>query len=115
LDEQCRGKQVTTILVPEDDDYFILKPKHSGFYATPLELLLRYLTVEELVITGIAGDNCVLFTAADAYMREFGIVVPSDCVVSLDAGKNRAALEHMRTSLKADTRPSTRMRFWHSA
>ena len=52
--------------MPDDDDYFVLKPKHSGFYATPLELLLRYLKVDELIITGIAGDNCVLFTAADA-------------------------------------------------
>jgi isochorismate hydrolase len=69
LNEQCRGKQVARILAPEGDDYFVLKPKHSAFYATPLELLLRYLNVDGVVITGIAGDNCVLFTAADAYMR----------------------------------------------
>ena len=110
LDERCRGKQVTRILAPDDDDYFVLKPRHSGFYSTPLELLLRYLKVRELVITGIAGDNCVLFTAADGYMREFDIVVPSDCVISLDVDRNRSALEHMRTSLKADIRPSTKIR-----
>ena len=115
LDERCRGKQVARILAPEDDDYFVLKPKHSGFYATPLELLLRYLKVDQVIITGIAGDNCVLFTAADAYMREFNIAVPADCVVSLDEDSNRSALEHMRASLKADTRPSGKMRFRRAA
>src|SRR6188508_1358336 len=95
--------------LPEDDDYFVLKPKHSGFYATPLELLLQYLEVGRVIITGIAGDNCVLFTAADAYMREFHVAIPADCVVSLDADRNRSALAQMRITLKADTDPSTRI------
>jgi nicotinamidase-related amidase len=115
LDEQCRGNQVARTLAPASDDYSVLKPKHSGFYATPLELLLRALQVDGVIITGIAGDNCVLFTAADAYMREFSIAVPADCVVSLDEDRNRSALEHMRASLKADTRPSVKMRFRRAA
>jgi nicotinamidase-related amidase len=115
LGERCRGKQVARIITPEDDDYFVLKPKHSGFYATPLELLLRYLKVDRVIITGIAGDNCVLFTAADAYMREFSVAVPSDCVLSLDEDSNRSALEHMRASLKADIRPSAVMRLRRAA
>ncbi len=106
LSEECRGQTVTQILLPEDDDYFVLKPKHSGFYATPLELLLRYLEVTQLIITGVAGDNYVLFTAADAYMREFKIAVPSDCTMSVDAGANQSALDHMQVTLKADTKPS---------
>ena len=106
---KCRGKQIARILLPEDDDYFVLKPKHSGLYATPLELLLRYLKVGHMIITGIAGDNCVLFTAADAYVREFNVVVPADCVVSLDADRNRSALAQMRITLKADTDASTRI------
>jgi nicotinamidase-related amidase len=109
LEEQCRGKQIARILLPENDDYFVLKPKHSGFHATPLELLLRYLEVGRVIITGIAGDNCVLFTAADAYMREFDVAVPADCTASLDADRNRSALEHMRVTLKADTRPSKKI------
>ena len=109
LEKQCRGKQIARILLPEDDDYFVLKPKHSGFYATPLELLLRYLEVGRVIITGVAGDNCVLFTAADAYMREFDVAVPADCTASLDADRNRSALEHMRVTLKADTRPAKRI------
>jgi nicotinamidase-related amidase len=107
LDEQCLGRQVARTLLPEDDDYFVLKPKHSGFYATPLELLLRYFKADHIIITGIAGDNCVLFTAADAYMREFKVAVPTDCVVSRTANSNRSALQHMRVALKADIRPSS--------
>jgi nicotinamidase-related amidase len=109
LEEPCRGKEVTKSLRPEDDDYFVLKPKHSGFYATPLELLLTYLKARRLILTGVAGNSCVLHTAADAYMREFELIVPSDCVVSSNARANTAALEHMGTMLKADIRPSSEL------
>jgi nicotinamidase-related amidase len=109
LEEKCRGKTIAQVLHPEEDDYFVLKPKHSGFYATPLELLLRYLEVRRVIITGVAGDNCVLFTAADAYMRDFETVVPSDCILSIDPDANRSALEHMRETLKADTDPSDKI------
>jgi len=107
MKEHCRGKRIVELLRPEGDDYFVLKPKHSGFYATPLELLLSFLSVRRLIITGVAGNNCVLYTAADAYMREFEVAVPSDCVVSLDSEANRTALRHMRETLKADVGPST--------
>jgi nicotinamidase-related amidase len=106
LEEHGRGKEITRMLLPDDDDYFVLKPRHSGFYATPLELLLRDLNATRVIVTGIAGDNCVLFTAADAYIREFDVAVPADCVVSGDAASNRSALKHMRVALKADIRPS---------
>jgi nicotinamidase-related amidase len=107
LEDPCRGKEVAKLLHPEEDDYFVLKPKHSGFYATPLELLLTYLKARRLIITGVAGNSCILHTAADAYMREFDLVVPADCVLSTDARANAAALEHMATMLKADIRTSS--------
>ena len=66
LKDDCRGKRIAEVLRPVEDDYFVLKPKHSGFFATPLELLLRHLKVQRVILTGVAGDNCVLFTAADA-------------------------------------------------
>lgn len=103
LENDCRGKRIAEVLRPEEDDYFILKPKHSGFFATPLELLLHYLNVQRVILTGVAGDNCILFTAADAYMRNFDVTVPADCTVSIDPHANRSALEHMRETLKADT------------
>ena len=106
VEDGCRGKRIAEALRPDKDDYFILKPKHSGFFATPLELLLRHLNIQRVVLTGVAGDNCVLFTAADAYMRNFDVVVPADCTVSINPDANRSALEHMRHTLKADTAPS---------
>lgn len=106
VEDGCRGKRIAEALRPDKDDYFILKPKHSGFFATPLELLLRHLNIRRVVLTGVAGDNCVLFTAADAYMRNFDVVVPADCTVSINPDANRSALEHMRHTLKADTAPS---------
>ncbi len=111
LDEEVAGRPVAELLKPEDDDYFVLKPKHSGFFSTTLDTLLDYLQVKTLVLTGLTGDICVLFTAADAYMRDFHLYVPRDCVASADARENEHALEHMRRVLKADTRPSAEIDF----
>jgi nicotinamidase-related amidase len=86
LHDGVRGEQVARMLQPQEDDYFVLKPKHSGFYATTLDTLLSYLGATTLIITGIAGNICILFTANDAYMRDFNLIVPSDCVVSKHAG-----------------------------
>jgi len=102
-----RGQPLVERLRPAPDDYFVLKPKHSGFYATTLELLLRYLKVTTVILTGLTGDSCVLFTANDAYMRDFHLLVPADCVASQDPDENRHALAHMQRVLKADIRPST--------
>ena len=101
--EKAKGKSFVELLLPEDDDYFVLKPKHSGFYSTSLDLLLTHLTAKNLILTGIAGNNCVLFTANDAYMRDYKIFIPSDCTVSNTEQENLHALEQMETVLKADT------------
>jgi nicotinamidase-related amidase len=102
-----RGQPLAEQLRPEQDDSFVLKPKHSGFYATTLDLLLRYLHVTTVILTGLTGDICVLFTANDAYMRDFHLAVPADCVASQDSEENRHALLHMQRVLKADIQPST--------
>ena len=86
-----------------------LKPKHSGFFSTTLETLLRYLETQTLILAGIAGNFCVLFTANDAYMRDFNLFVPSDCTVSNTKKENDSALALMRKFLKADTRLSSRI------
>ena len=104
-----RGREVVELLRPEENDYFVLKPKHSGFFSTTLETLLRYLETQTLIITGIAGNFCVLFTANDAYMRDFNLVVPSDCTVSNTKKENDSALALMRKFLKANTRSSSRI------
>jgi len=104
LHDGVRGRPLVEMLRPEEDDYFVLKPKHSGFFSTNLDILLDYLQVETLVLTGLAGNNCVLFTANDAYMRDFRLFVPSDCIASNTDEENRHALHQMRKILKADTR-----------
>lgn len=106
-----RGAPVVKLLIPEAQDYFVIKPKHSGFFATPLELLLNYLQVKNLILTGIAGDNCVLFTATDAYIRDFNLWVPADCVASASKKNNTLALQQMKQLLKADIRVSSSLKF----
>src|SRR5438552_12093833 len=104
-----RGRDIVRLLRPEENDYFVLKPKHSGFFSTTLETLLRYLETQTLILTGIAGNFCVLFTANDAYMRDFNLLVPSYCIVSNTKKENDSALGLMRKFLKADTRSSSRI------
>ena len=111
LQPDVRGKPIVEQLVPEDDDYFVLKPKHSAFFQSNLEILLEYLGVKTLIITGLAGDICVLFSANDAYMRDFRIIVPPDCTASEDAEHNRQVLMLMQRVLKAEIPPSTEIKF----
>jgi len=109
LHDGVRGQPLAELLRPDEDDYFVLKPKHSGFYSTALDILLAYLEVETLILTGIAGNICVLFTANDAYLRDFHLIVPADCVASNSDDENRTALRQMHQVLKADIRPSTEL------
>jgi nicotinamidase-related amidase len=111
LGADTRGRPMVELLRPQPDDYFVLKPKHSGFFSTTLDILLEYLKVRTLILTGVAGNICVLFTAQDAFLRDLNVVVPSDCVASNDARANRFALDHMRNVLGADTRPSAKVDF----
>jgi nicotinamidase-related amidase len=111
LREGSASTELVMALRPAESDYFVLKPKHSGFFASTLELLLRYLGARRLILTGIAGNLCVLFTANDAYLRDYEISVPADCVISNTATENRQALEIMRKVLKADLCNSSRIRF----
>jgi nicotinamidase-related amidase len=107
LDDGVRGEEIARLLEPDEDDYFVLKPKHSAFYATTLDVLLKYLGTRTVILTGIAGDICVLFSANDAYMRDYRLLVPRDCVASNSERENAHALEQMCRVLKADIRPST--------
>jgi nicotinamidase-related amidase len=105
LDRGCRGAPIIARLLPDDDDYNVLKPKHSAFYATPLNLLLKHLGVEHLIVTGLTTDRCVTFTAHDAYMRDYRLLVPRDCSASIREEDHYASLESIRRVLKADTGP----------
>ena len=106
LNDGVPGEEVARILEPADDDYFVLKPKHSAFYETTLDTLLAYLGARTLVLTGVAGNICILFSANDAYMRDYDLVVPSDCTVSNTPEENDYALKQIKKVLKGDITPS---------
>ncbi|TCM14360.1 nicotinamidase-related amidase [Novosphingobium sp. PhB165] len=97
------GNQIARRLRPRDTDYFILKPQFSGFYATNLPVLLPKLGATRLVLTGIAADICILFTAADAHMRDYSLWVPANAVAAESEQRQNWALEIMKASMGART------------
>ena len=109
LIDYCRrsGRDAAAIvdtLRPTPHDFVVLKSTLSGFHQTPLDAMLRQGGVRTTVITGFVTGNCVLFTAAEAYMRDFRVVIPRDCVADQTARKQSDALQTMRDVLKASTR-----------
>jgi nicotinamidase-related amidase len=105
------GRHVSKRLKPTPRDYFVLKPKHSGFFDTTLDTLLDALRIRRVILTGIAGNICVLFTANDAYMRDLRIFAPADCIVSNTTADNDHALRQIRAVLKGNIAESTRLTF----
>lgn len=110
--DHCRNEKSENVIgqiAPDDGDYFLIKPKHSAFYGTALHTLLQQLDVKSLVLTGVAGNICVLFTANDAYMREYQLSIPENCIASNSDRDNEFALTMMQEVLRADTRSSTEL------
>ena len=107
LNPAVRGYPIAERLEPIVDDYFVLKPKHSGFQSTVLDMLLDHLGARRLILTGFRSDSCVLFTAADAHMRNRLVLVPDDCTAALSKDEHRHALALLQHSLHVDIRPST--------
>ena len=103
LHDGVRGAEIARLLQPEEADYFVLKPKHSAFFATTLQTLLQHLGVKKLILTGFAGDICILLSAADAYMRDYELYVPRDCIASETPQQNEEALAYMERVLSAET------------
>lgn len=110
LNDGVRGEPFVRQLKPDpDQDYFVLKPKHSAFYQTPLDLLLKHFGTQRLILTGVSTNSCVLFTASDAYMRDIELIVPADCVAACNAHEQDIAIEQMKSMLKADVSISTQL------
>lgn len=105
------GRRMVELLHPDDDAYFVLKPMHSGFYSTTLDVLLEQLGVRRLVLGGFAADICVLYTANDAYMRGYELAVPADGTAAETRQRYRFALQHIEAQLKADVRPAVEVKF----
>ena len=100
--------EIARLLYPQAEDLTILKPRHSAFFASPLELLLTQMQAQELVICGLATDMCVQLTAMDAFLREYAAWVPADCTAAESAEVKAASLAYMAGVLKCDTQPSAR-------
>lgn len=105
------GRTVSRTLSPREEDYFVLKPMHSGFYSSALEVLLRHLNTATLVLAGFATDLCILFTAHDAYMRRYELFVPRDLTAANTLDLAERALQHMGHALGATTDPSGTLHF----
>jgi len=108
--ESEAGAAIAASLRPRDGDYSVLKPKHSAFYATPLDLLLRHLHVSRLIVTGVASDQCIVMSAAEARMRDYEVIVPGDCVAAQTPARNARALRHLGDTHAIATTPSTRVK-----
>lgn len=107
----ARGRALLEAIEPDAGrDYFVLKPMHSGFYCSALEVLLQRLGARTLILGGMATESCVFLTACDAYMRGFELAVPADCVASEREEDRRHALAHMERVLKCDVRPARELR-----
>ncbi|API60721.1 hypothetical protein BSL82_16670 [Tardibacter chloracetimidivorans] len=111
LVEMCEASGETAatlvrLLRPRKADLFIIKPMHSGFYATNLQALLPRLGVSRLILTGMATELCVLFTAADAHMRDYSLWTPADCVASSTADGGEFALRLLRRHMGVEVRPT---------
>jgi nicotinamidase-related amidase len=102
VDRRCRGKEIAEPLLPDQDDYFVLKPQLSAFHGTPLEMLLDSLQSDHLILTGLAGNLCVMVTAHDAHMRGYKVSVPRDCMAS-ETDRSHEMTLHQMSVLKIET------------
>ena len=100
------GRELSRLLVPSSDDYVVLKPKHSGFYSTTLDTILTYLKARRLILTGLTTERCLLFTANDAFLRDYELFVPRDCTAAIDDDDHLAAIRILERVLRADTTAS---------
>lgn len=95
------GAQVVEKLEPQKGDYVIPKRKYSCFLGTDLDLLLRERGIKKLIITGVVTNICVFFTAADAFMRGYEVIIPRDSVAALTEEEGEFSLEQMKSLFQA--------------
>jgi nicotinamidase-related amidase len=107
---EAKGSAFVRPLLPDSEDYFVLKPMHSGFYMTPLEVLLQHLQVETLILTGLTSNSCITCTTHDANMRGFEIYVPEDCSCARNPQEHKHALAQLEAMAGADLRCSTSLK-----
>lgn len=107
---EAKGAEFVRPLLPDSEDYFVLKPMHSAFYMTPLEVLLRHLEVETLILAGLTSSSCITVTAHDANMRGFDIYIPPDCSCGRNAEEHTQALRQLEVTAVANLTPSSSLK-----
>ncbi|MBV8820932.1 MAG: cysteine hydrolase [Acidobacteriaceae bacterium] len=115
LRPEAKGRRFVEQVKPDDEDYLVLKPMHSAFYQTPLELLLRYLGAKSIALCGLSTNSCVTCTAHDAKMRDLGLIVVSDCCAARSTREHEQALKHIAATAGAKVLPSTRLSLGNQA
>jgi nicotinamidase-related amidase len=106
-----KGTEILEKIAPSESDYYVLKPQRSGFYATPLGVLLMSLGVSRVVLAGVTTDICVLFTAHDAYMRGYGVAVPNDTTAAVTEEFHRDGMKLIERVAEADIGPAKNVEF----
>jgi nicotinamidase-related amidase len=97
-----RHPELVEPLVPDDGCQLLQKVRHSAFYSTSLDYLLHQRDVTRLILTGQVTEQCILYTALDAYVRHFSVCVPSDAVAAIDPDLGDAALRMMQRNMRAE-------------
>jgi nicotinamidase-related amidase len=100
-------------IVPDDDMPLLVKARHSIFYATQLEYMLRERDVDHIILVGQVTEQCILYSALDAYIRHFRVTVPRDAVAHIHPDLAEAALTMMEVNMRAeiiDAAPAPRRR-----
>ena len=110
-----RGAIVARKLKPHKSHYFVLKPRHSAFFATSLVPLLEDLKIKRLILSGIATNLCVLFTAHDAHMHGYKLIVLSDCCAAESDFDHNFAITQLERFCGATVCLSKEFRFGKSA
>jgi nicotinamidase-related amidase len=100
LDGQYR--HLVEPIAPRDDTLFVVKARHSAFYQTPLEYLLSQQEVDRIVLTGQVTEQCIVYSALDAYIRHIGVVVPSDATAHIHEDLAKASLKMMELNMDAE-------------
>jgi nicotinamidase-related amidase len=97
------GGELVRLLLPGPRDSIILKPRHSGFFGTPLVALLEHEQVDTLLILGVSAESCVWMTACDAHTRGLALIVPVDTIAGASARDLRATVQSLHRVLGART------------
>jgi nicotinamidase-related amidase len=100
----CQGERPDLVdpIVPNQHSRTLTKVRHSAFYASPVAYLLRRLGTERVILTGQVTEQCILYSALDAYVRHFSVVIPTDAVAGIDTELSDAAVEMMKRNMDAE-------------